>query len=186
MVKFCQFALVILSGNEIMTDYSCRVTLSKYCRHLSRFVQYNQYKDAKNLLSRTSRPGAMGTCIWYVASPSEPLPSLFKLWPLGRKMAPTPGVSCFIYFLIIHVLTYSLYRADFGTTACKEFHISPKLLCLTKSLHDPCLHSAQQCQNQTSPGPLRRGGGSNILVFITKSVVNILTDILHANRGTLF
>ena len=33
--------------------------------------------------------------MWYVASPNRPLPSLFKLWPLGKSW-PRLGVTCFI------------------------------------------------------------------------------------------
>ena len=37
---------------------------------------------------------ALSIGIWYVASPSVPLPSLFKLSP-GAKDGPAPGVTCY-------------------------------------------------------------------------------------------
>ena len=52
-----------------------------------------QDENFKNLLVWNQKAWSLD--IWYVASPCKPLPSLFKLYPWGQKMAPPRGVTCF-------------------------------------------------------------------------------------------
>ena len=46
--------------------------------------------------------------MWYVASPSEPLPSLFKLYPWGQKW---PGPASHMFYL-------GLYRENMKKSSC--------------------------------------------------------------------
>ena len=59
-------------------------------RFISRSHRLNidfEMKNLKEFVSETTRP-------WYVALPSESLPSLFKLSPWGKKL-PLPGGQMF-------------------------------------------------------------------------------------------
>ena len=54
--------------------------------------------------------------IWYVASSSRPLPSLFKLWPRGQKWLHPMGHIFYIY----------LYRANMNNSVClKAWGLEP-------------------------------------------------------------
>ena len=50
-------------------------------------------KHEKIFLFEAINHKSLSLDIWYVASPSGPLPSLFKLCPWGQKR-PCPGVTC--------------------------------------------------------------------------------------------
>ena len=55
------------------------------------------------------KPQGLELDIWYVASPSGPLPSLFKLYPWGQKW-PCPG--CQMFYI-------GLYRENTETSFLK-------------------------------------------------------------------
>ena len=71
---------------------------------------------------------------------------------------------------------------------CDDLHISSKLLYLTTSHYRPWLQSAcrkvWQCQSFTPP-PLTPPKGSKVKYLnfaITKAIINIFAEILHAGR----
>ena len=59
------------------------------------------YRESIKILSETKKPRAL---IWYVASPSGPLPSLFKFCPLGQKLLHPRD----------HMFYIGLYRENMG------------------------------------------------------------------------
>ena len=54
------------------------------------------------------KPEGLDLAIWYVASPSGPLPSLFKLYPLGQKCPRTRG----------HMSYIGLFRQNMKKSSC--------------------------------------------------------------------
>ena len=62
----------------------------------------------KNLLVCNYK--AYGLDIWYVASPSGPLPGLFKIWPWVQKWARPWG----------HMFYIGLYRENMEKSSCPQ------------------------------------------------------------------
>ena len=77
-----------MHGVPFVAHWQTVQTLGSHILH--RLKNYIVKNMEKIFLSETIRPKSLD--IWYVASPSGPTPSLFKLYPWGQKW-PCPGVT---------------------------------------------------------------------------------------------
>ena len=97
------------------------------------------YLRKKNFFAETSRPRALIFGMYNVASPSRPLPSLFKLCPWGQKWSHVPvtpqymAIGSHQNFIFVKYVNKS--RRGLLTTGCHQtFWSADNRLSLAKCL----------------------------------------------------